>query len=393
LGWIMQATKTRRYKKELLLLRKDRDEYEVRYRSGEEKQKALAKEIEALSREKVDLYDRVQGLEAERNQYAGLAAANDELKASIEELNTQVLALEAENERLLTTPQPAPEEGAVAGTGFVNESLNAYIAVNESRLQALEQRLNALVEENVALRNQGSTVSTGDPAISRGHTVQEPVPAPAAEPLVIRADTTEPGVRTGHQGGAEVIVQTTPSIQVPSFQTGSGDEGYDDLTRINNIGPFLQAELNKADIYRYEQIANWTEADLVTYTELIGYLPGIIQRDDWIGQAQRLLEEKEVTTSTTTPVVEEYAAEPAVSGEDDLKVVEGIGPKIESVLKEAGITTYDTLALTSIERLREVLDAAGSRFKSHDPKTWPVQAGLAADGKMEELKAWQQELK
>ncbi|MEM9261068.1 MAG: LapA family protein, partial [Bacteroidota bacterium] len=39
-GWIMQGTKTRRYKKELLLLRKDRDEYEVRYRATETKQKA-----------------------------------------------------------------------------------------------------------------------------------------------------------------------------------------------------------------------------------------------------------------------------------------------------------------------------------------------------------------
>ncbi|MEL7159571.1 MAG: 50S ribosomal protein L21, partial [Bacteroidota bacterium] len=96
-----------------------------------------------------------------------------------------------------------------------------------------------------------------------------------------------------------------------------------------------------------------------------------------------------------TPAPTDYEPAPATGStpEDDLKVVEGIGPKIESVLKASGITTLDTLATTSIERLREVLDAAGSRFKSHDPKTWPVQAGLAADGKLAELKAWQQELK
>jgi hypothetical protein len=51
------------------------------------------------------------------------------------------------------------------------------------------------------------------------------------------------------------------------------------------------------------------------------------------------------------------------------------------------------LAETPTERLQELLDEAGPRFKSQDPKTWPVQAGLAADGKLEELKAWQGELK
>jgi predicted flap endonuclease-1-like 5' DNA nuclease len=79
--------------------------------------------------------------------------------------------------------------------------------------------------------------------------------------------------------------------------------------------------------------------------------------------------------------------------EDDLKVVEGIGPKIESILKASGIRSLGVLADTSTERLREILEDAGSRFKSQDPKTWAVQAGLAADGKMAELKAWQGELK
>ena len=79
--------------------------------------------------------------------------------------------------------------------------------------------------------------------------------------------------------------------------------------------------------------------------------------------------------------------------EDDLKVVEGIGPKIESILKASGIHSLGVLADTGTERLREILDEAGSRFKSHNPKTWAVQAGLAADGKIAELKAWQKELK
>jgi predicted flap endonuclease-1-like 5' DNA nuclease len=77
---------------------------------------------------------------------------------------------------------------------------------------------------------------------------------------------------------------------------------------------------------------------------------------------------------------------------DDLKVVEGIGPAIESLLHGAGITTWRALQQTDPARIREVLDAAGPRFKMHDPGTWPRQAGLLADGQWDEFKKLTDEL-
>ncbi len=74
---------------------------------------------------------------------------------------------------------------------------------------------------------------------------------------------------------------------------------------------------------------------------------------------------------------------------DDLKIVEGIGPKIEQLLKKANIRTWRNLSETSLERLREILLAAGSRYRIHDPATWPEQAKLAADGEWEKLKEYQ----
>ncbi|MFK7982238.1 MAG: helix-hairpin-helix domain-containing protein [Saprospiraceae bacterium] len=78
---------------------------------------------------------------------------------------------------------------------------------------------------------------------------------------------------------------------------------------------------------------------------------------------------------------------------DDLKKVEGIGPKIAGLLNEAGIITFADLAKAPIKKLRKVLDDAGSRFRMHDPKTWAAQAKLAAKGDWDKLKAWQGELK
>ena len=78
---------------------------------------------------------------------------------------------------------------------------------------------------------------------------------------------------------------------------------------------------------------------------------------------------------------------------DDLKIVEGIGPKIAELLQNAGINTWKELSEASVDRLREILDAAGPSFQIHDPGTWPAQARLADQGKWEELKQLQDELK
>ena len=67
-------------------------------------------------------------------------------------------------------------------------------------------------------------------------------------------------------------------------------------------------------------------------------------------------------------------------GSDDLELIEGIGPKIASLLNDAGISTFDALAKADPAKLHEVLHAAGSKFNMAKPETWPDQAALAAKG-------------
>ena len=78
---------------------------------------------------------------------------------------------------------------------------------------------------------------------------------------------------------------------------------------------------------------------------------------------------------------------------DDLKVVDGIGPKIEGLLNEAGINTWADLASAPQEKVQEILDEAGPRYRMHDPVTWAKQAKLAADEKWQELEDYQASLK
>jgi predicted flap endonuclease-1-like 5' DNA nuclease len=75
----------------------------------------------------------------------------------------------------------------------------------------------------------------------------------------------------------------------------------------------------------------------------------------------------------------------AILGTDNLQIVEGIGPKIEGLLKDGGINNWGDLAKADYATLQGILDAAGSRYRMHDSKTWPKQAKLASDGKWDEL--------
>lgn len=78
--------------------------------------------------------------------------------------------------------------------------------------------------------------------------------------------------------------------------------------------------------------------------------------------------------------------------ENDLKIVEGIGPKIEALLNNAGINSWRDLSEASTEKLQSVLDSGGENYAIHNPSTWARQALFAYQGKWQELKEWQSNL-
>ena len=90
--------------------------------------------------------------------------------------------------------------------------------------------------------------------------------------------------------------------------------------------------------------------------------------------------------------VAEAKAPKAAKKGDDLKLIEGIGPKAAEALVAAGIETFSKLAQTSADAVKAILEASESKLSHLDPTTWAQQAQLAADGKMDELKKLQDEL-
>lgn len=78
--------------------------------------------------------------------------------------------------------------------------------------------------------------------------------------------------------------------------------------------------------------------------------------------------------------------------ENDLKIVEGIGPKIEALFNASGINTWYELSQASTEKMQSILDAGGENYAMHNPSTWAKQALFAYQGKWQDLKEWQENL-
>jgi large subunit ribosomal protein L27 len=119
----------------------------------------------------------------------------------------------------------------------------------------------------------------------------------------------------------------------------------------------------------------------------------LVDMDVAVAEAPEMVAEEmpEVEVTETQAVAAEVEKE--VVKADDLKKIEGIGPKIAEIFNQAGISSYAELAASPQDKLKEILTEAGSRYASRNPSTWPQQAKLAADGKWNELKELQNKLK
>ena len=84
------------------------------------------------------------------------------------------------------------------------------------------------------------------------------------------------------------------------------------------------------------------------------------------------------------------AAKAPAPQSDDLTRIEGIGPKTASILNQAGITSFQALAVLTSEEIKDILRAAKGRGV---PTSWPQQAKLAAAGDWDGLEKLQAELK
>ena len=196
------------------------------------------------------------------------------------------------------------------------------------------------------------------------------------------------------------------------------DLAVDDLKVVEGIGPKIEEVLHRNGIRTWRRLARtdyptmrrmldeggpqFRVADPTTWPHQAALLDSAnweafkVLTDELIAGRRGDANGENAAVVSLVEVPFDASAAQAAFGEkitkDDLKVVEGIGPKIEELFHAAGIKSWRELSQSDPGRLREILVEAGSRFQMHDPSTWPRQAALAAEGKWAELKTLTDEL-
>ncbi len=114
-------------------------------------------------------------------------------------------------------------------------------------------------------------------------------------------------------------------------------------------------------------------------------------------EAPKAEEKKAAPKKEEAPAKEAKKEAPAKAAKsaaaEDLTKIEGIGPKAAEALTKAGISTYAALSEAKPDAIKEILTEASSRMAHLDPGSWPKQGKMAAEGKWDELKEWQDNAK
>lgn len=106
---------------------------------------------------------------------------------------------------------------------------------------------------------------------------------------------------------------------------------------------------------------------------------------------RRLLQDELDARQIVEPEIEEVFA--TAVGRDDLKEIAGVNQKTEAILNGIGVFRFTQLAQTPVTTIRRVLAEHGPLLHTFDPTTWPGQALLAADGRWDELRLWQEQMR
>ncbi len=217
-----------------------------------------------------------------------------------------------------------------------------------------------------------------------------------------------------------IEVPMAAPLPVKDYKAISGFYGKkiveDDLKLVEGIGPKIEELFKAAGLKTWAAVAKSKPEALKEILVAAGERFQMHDPGTWPKQAQMMVDEKwaelkayqENELDGGIPIVggkpkvektnapKDYTAIAAFYGKkiiaDDLKLIEGVGPKIEELFHNAGLKTWDAVAKSKPEALKEILIAAGERFQMHDPTTWPKQAQMMVEDKWKDLKDYQEKL-
>jgi predicted flap endonuclease-1-like 5' DNA nuclease/predicted nucleic acid-binding Zn-ribbon protein len=387
------------FERDLNVAREEAGKYKSDYAAAKTEQDNLNAALSTAKTAAGDseaLKSRISSLESEKNNLAAELSTAKSAAADVESLRGRINGLETEKNNLLAQLNTAK---SAAGD---SESLKSRISALENEKNNLSGELNnwkTKAGDTDTLRNRVNSLE-GEKNNLTAELNAARTAAGDVNGLKARLQTVENdlnGERNRYGGlkrDYDALLAEKNSWAMKAAAPAPAKK-YDDLEIIEGIGPKIEKLLYKGGIHTYCELADTSPAKI---SEIIiregGESYRIHDPGTWPEQAALLCAGKKKEFEELAAKLKGGKRVGGGSGKkDDLKKIEGIGPKIEQLLHKGGIHTFYELSEANVDRLKEILHEAGERFQMHDPTTWPKQAGYLAEGKLEEFKKYTDKLK
>lgn len=215
--------------------------------------------------------------------------------------------------------------------------------------------------------------------------VHEPPVAQAAPlPSSTKADDSVAVESLAQMPSVETVAaEVVPPLPVTTTAPEPSSTTADELTIIEGIGEKIAEALNKAGISTFAHVAAKPPAELEEAVKA--------QNVDLVGDAKTWPRQAKLAAAGDANGLEDLKRR-IKEGKvfDDLTIIEGIGPKIQQLLRDHGIILFADLAETDVEHLRQIIRSA--KLPS-SPDTWPQQAGYLVKGDLSGFEHYKTQLK
>ena len=128
-----------------------------------------------------------------------------------------------------------------------------------------------------------AAIAAASASVTRGIRPIEPIsPLARANPNIVMPAKLSDAIKD-KESKAPAEPAAAPA-SAPVKPTGKAD----DLKRIRGIGVLIEKRLNAIGITTYEQVANWTAADIDRISQMLEF-KGRIERESWVEHARILM--------------------------------------------------------------------------------------------------------
>jgi predicted flap endonuclease-1-like 5' DNA nuclease len=283
LGWQEQLAAQRNEHERLVEQNKSLMEQNGQYQASNKDSKMRASELSAALKE---AFER-----------------RDELQRQIKDIRSNLEATVAQRNQLQNDMQNRAVEDDATSTAL--KVRDAQIAKLKKDLEGWQERVPPLIERfrvrneeanafQMELLEARNRIAALESMLGSDETRVEPVDADAlGDDLNASNDPDESADNEVRDDAVAELLEELEQLEDDVAATAAVGNTRDDLMQIKGVGPAIAKTLHELGIFQFEQIAAMSEYDIDRVAERLKGFRSRIYREDWIGQARLLLDQKQ----------------------------------------------------------------------------------------------------